>query len=248
MSTSLTSTNSYRSPAAAQRAANRVSREIEHARCEVVGSGLIVYAYEATLTPGQREWLATQKIEITAPPAPSPAEPLFKKRRPQTVTNPSKVENAVAVAREIFERYHAEDRLDARTEAVEEAIFAGVNPNTAKTIYARFREEKGLPGIRASRRAKARKTALALSAKHTRPTGQKAQNGIAHPTPGTIMGDVWAGADLMTRKLGRPVKRGELARQLPGVNEHSLAIYHKKWAKYHGHRPGQHHGKKDLSS
>lgn len=227
----------YRSRAAAERAATRVKRDVPQAHVEVnFDNSLSVYVYTAALTPGERR--AIEEHDVQEPKAPSPKTPLLERRTRPAVLEPSTVAEPGKVCREVFARYLADGRLDDRKAAIEEAIAAGVTPNTAKTIYYVFRGEVGLP--RSVRRARAsRRSPVKLKAT---PTAVRVCNGVAEPALGTKAREVWDVADALHAKFRRPPKRGEVGRQIADVSPETLKRSYVAWRKFHAiPRQGQYH-------
>jgi hypothetical protein len=137
-----------------------------------------------------------------------------------------------AVCADVFERYRIAGDLDNRTAALAEAVAAGVNPNTAKTYYSRYRERMGLPkSVQAVRRVLRDRSRVSLSAK--RPEGRKVCNGEAEPAPGTIRREVWDMSDILHRNLRRVPKPSEVAARLPGLSIHSVRKYRQEWHTFH---------------
>lgn len=233
----------YRSRAAAERAATRVKRSVPQAHVEVnFDNSLSVYVYTAALTPRERR--AIEEHDVQEPAPPSPKTPLLRPRKARAEACTSSAAEPVKLAREIFARYHADGRLDDRKAAVEEAIAAGVTPNTAKTIYYVFRGEVGLP--RSVRRARAsRRSPVKLAAA---PTAVRVCNGVAEPAVGTKAREVWDMADALHAKLGRPPKRGEVGEKIVDLAPETLKKSYVAWRRFHAiPRQGQHHNRKAAS-
>jgi len=225
----------YRSQAAAEHAAKVLGRSLPHARIEVTPErSLIVWAYPETLTPAQSAQV--EPHDLRRPAAPDPRSPLLqpRKRRPHSQWTPSKVKNAAALCLEVFADYHKRGQIDDRANAIKELIAAGVNPNTAKTYYVRYRESVGLPkSVRSQRRAiaTAHKT-VALSPR--RPAlGRTVANGITEPLDGSIQREVWDAADVMYRKLGRSPTQAETRARLPELSVDTVHPYLQNWRRFH---------------
>jgi len=229
----------YRSQAAAERAKNRIERDVPRARVEIEPDrSLTVWVYPAALTPAQREALTGCTVRTPAPP--SPSTPLLEPVPPREVKNPSKTERPVAVCREIFDRFWKEGRIDERKAAIDECVARGVTLNTAKTIYPQYRAEKGLPS--SVRLARARTRSRVDLTPNGRPQGLRVCNGVSEPMPGTKAAEVWNMADVLHRKLGRVPKRGEVRARLPNIGMDTIKIAFPKWRKFHAlPDPGQHH-------
>jgi hypothetical protein len=230
----------YRSHAAAERAKNRIERDVPQARVEIeFDLSLTVWVYEAALTPTQRR--ALDGCEVKTPGRPSPSAPLLPPVKAREIQNPSKVERPLAVCREVFEEFWRDGRIDERKAAIEECVARGVTFNTAKTIYPQFRADKGLPtSVRVSR-SRARRSPIALKA-HDRPSAVRVCNGVSEPSEGSFAREVWDMADVLYRTLGRVPRRGEVAQRLPDVNEWTIESAFPQWRKFHAlPYPGQYH-------
>ena len=232
----------YRSTAAAERAKNRIERDVPQARVEINDDlGLVIWCYPEALTPAQRE--SIEAHDVRRPAAPSPRSPMFApvKKPPASQWSHSTVENPAAVCVAIFERYRAEGRLDDRASAMREALAAGVNPNTAKTYYARYRERVGLPkSVRVVRRRLKARSPIKLSAKP--PEGRRVCNGQQEPATNTRTREIWDMCDVLHRKLGRPPALGEVRQRLPGRAANSVTKGYQAWRRFHAIPPqGQYH-------
>lgn len=228
----MASSKRYRSIAAAERAKARVERDVPQARVEVnEDRTLTVWVYTAALTPRQRE--IVEEHDHRTPAAPSPRTPLLASRAYRPSTNPSRVRNPGEVCGEIFGRRHAEGVFDNRKAAIDEAIEAGVNSNTAKVYYQQFRQKLGLPGIRKTRKARAsHKSPVSLSA-HGRPAALRVCNGVTEPAVGTLRREVWDMADVLHRSLGRVPMRGEVEERLTSASKDTVKKAYIAWRHFH---------------
>lgn len=222
----------YRSRGAAERAKNRIEREIPQANVEIHSdNSLTVYAYTSALSPSQRDFLA--EYDHREPAKPSPSTPLLAPHKYNPPTEFSKVPNAKPVAYEILDRYRLAGMFHERKKAIAEIIEAGVAPNTASAYYTRYRREHNIPGIyRRNRIVAADKSPVDLSAK-PRPTAVRVCNGVAEPVRGTLRREVWDMADKLHEKLGRPPMRGEVAERIFDASAETIKRAYINWRKFH---------------
>ena len=224
----------YLSQAAAEHAAKVLGGQILHARIEVTRErSLRVWTYPETLSPAQRKLL--EPHELIRPTAPDPTTPLLqpRKKRPKALWGSSEVEKPAAVCMTICENYRGAGRIDDRAAILAELIELGVNPNTAKTYYTRFRVSIGLPkSVRAVRRAAAEQSKTKLTDK--RPAvGLRTQNGITEPLPSTSKKEVWDMADLMYRRIDRSPTQAEMRLRLSHIPAETIKVYLHQWRKFH---------------
>jgi hypothetical protein len=233
----------YRSREAAERAALRVRRDVPSALVKVNSdNSLTVHVHSVALTPEQRQTVAEHDVQT--PKAPNPKTPLLPPLKPRTAKEPSTVREPVKVAREVFTRYYAEGRIDDRKAAIDEAIAAGVTPNTASTIYYTFRADLGLPASVRKVRALQRSP---VSLKAT-PAAVRVCNGVTEPSPGTKAREVWDMADALHAKWKRPPKRGEVREKLPGLTLETVKKAYVAWRRFHAiPQQHQHHNRSRIS-
>ena len=133
----------------------------------------------------------------------------------------------------MFGDYHKRGRIDDREGALEKLVTAGVNPNTAKTYYVRFRDSVGLPkSVRATRA----ESKVQLSAKP--PTGRLVRNGTSEPVEGTVGRAVWDMAEVLYRKTKAPPTNAMIRARMPDTNIENVKAVTRRWRKFHGIEKG----------